>query len=126
MKRKTFDWIVTCYDKNNKVEEAFVIKDRTEQEAEKEAQGSGVNQFDDWTMVKLDDEVKRFMKEWGSSQKEVKDVEGFSGSASAVSEMAINFGYVWVEKFRKWVNKDNSSYDQRDEEVLSYIREKYC
>lgn len=126
MKRKTFDWIVTCYDKNNKVEEAFVIKDRTEQEAEKEAQGSGINQFDDWTMVKLDDEVKRFMKQWGSSQKEVKDVEGFSGSASAVSEMAINFGYVWVEKFRKWVNKDNSSYDQRDEEVLSYIREKYC
>ena len=126
MKRKTFDWIVTCYDKNNKVEEAFVIKDRTEQEAEKEAQGSGVNQFDDWTMVKLDDEVKRFMKQWGSSQKEVKAVEGFAGSASAVSEMAINFGYVWVEKFRKWVNKNNSFYDQRDEEVLSYIREKYC
>lgn len=126
MKRKTFDWIVTCYDKNNKVEEAFIIEDRTEQEAEKEAKSSGVNQFDDWTMVKLDDEVKRFMKQWGSSQKEVKDLEGFSGSALAVSEMAINFGYVWVEKFRKWVNKDNSSYDQRDEEVLSYIREKYC
>ena len=126
MKRKTFDWIVACYDENNKVEEAFIIEDRTEQEAEKEAQSSGVDQFDDWTMTKLDDEVKRFMKEWGSSQKEVKAVEGFSGSTSAVSEMAINFGYVWVDKFRKWVNKNNSSYDQRDEEVLSYIREKYC
>lgn len=122
MKRKTFDWIVTCYDENNKVEETFI----TEQEAESEAIGSGVEKFDDWTMMKLDDEVKAFIQKWGSSQKEVKEVEGFSGSSSAVSEMAINFGYVWVEKFRKWINKNNSFYDQRDEEVLSYIREKYC
>lgn len=34
--RKTFDWLVTAYDKNDKVIEAFVIEDRTEFEANTE------------------------------------------------------------------------------------------
>ena len=121
----TFDWLVTAYDENDKPEEVFVIKDRTEQEAEKEATPD-VKDFPDWTMVKAEDEVKRFIKEFGFSQKEVKDSEVFRGSSCAVSEMAINFGYVWVDKFRKWIKKDHMMYDLRDEEVVDYIREKYC
>jgi len=123
---KTFDWLVTAYDEKDKVEEAFIIEDRTEHEAEKEAIGDGIEKAPDWTMVKVEDEVKRFIKEFGFSQKEVKDSEGFSGGSCAVSEMAINFGYVWVDKFRKWIKKNHMMYDLRDEEVVDYIREKYC
>lgn len=122
---KTFDWLVTVYDKNDKVEDAFIIEDRTEHEAENEATPD-VQDAADWTMVKAEDEVKRFIKEFGFSQKEVKESEGLSGGSCAVSEMAINFGYVWVDKFRKWIKKDHMMYDLRDEEVVDYIREKYC
>jgi hypothetical protein len=125
MKRKTFDWLVTAYDKNDKVEEVFIIKDRTEHEAENEA-SADVGNFPDWTMVKAENEVKRFIKEFGYTHKEAKNLEGFSGGASAESECLINVGYVWVDKFRKWINKNNSSYDLRDGEVVDYIRKKYC
>lgn len=120
---KTEDWLATAYNKNDKVRGAIIIKSRTEHEAEKEAMGYPlIRNAADWTMVKAKDEVKRFMDEHGLKQKEVKDIEGFHGGTVAVSEMAINFGYVWVEKFKKWVNKNNSNYDERDEVVLNYIR----
>lgn len=124
-KQTNFDWLVTCYDSDSNVLDSWIIEDRTEQEAEKEAIAAGIDN-DDWSMVKLDDEVKRFVKAWGQSQKEVKELEDIHGNACAVSEMAINFGYVWVDKFKKWIKKNHMLYDQRDEVVLGYIREKYC
>ncbi len=127
MSKENFDWIVTGYDDEEKAIVAFIIEDRTESQADSEASSNPeIRNSNDWTMVKMDDEVKRFIGEYGISQKEVKDVEGFKGSSCAVSEMAVNFGYVWIEKFKKWVNKNNSSYDVRDEEVLTYIRKQYC
>ena len=48
------------------------------------------------------------------------------GNSIKPAEMAINFGYVWVDTFKKWINKNNSNYDERDEVVLNYIRDKYC
>jgi len=123
---KKFEWLVTAYNKNSKVRGAIIISERTEQEAEKEASSLPlVKNSDDWTMVKTEDEIKRFMKEYGMSQTAVKHLEGFNGSSSAVSEMCINFGYVWIDKFKKWVNKDNSNFDERDEVVLNLIREKH-
>ncbi len=122
-----FEWLIIAYDKNNKVKGAFLIKDRTENEANKEALSwPAIKNSNDWTMVKTEDEVKRFIKEFGMSQTAVKKLEGFNGDSGAVAEMAINFGYVWVDTFKKWINKNNSNYDERDEVVLNYIRDKYC
>ena len=127
MSKENFDWIVTGYDEDDNAKVAFIIKNRTESQADKEASSEpDIKASNDWTMMKMDDEVKRFIGEFGMSQKEVKEAEGFRGSSCAVSEMAINFGYVWIDKFKKWLNKNNSCYDIRDEEVLNYIRKKYC
>lgn len=124
---KIFDWLVTAYNKNDKVRGAIIISDRTEHEAEQEASAIPlVANAADWTMVKTEDEIKRFMKEFGTSQTKLKEIEGLRGDSCAVSEMLINFGYVWVDKFKKWVNKNNSNYDERDEVVLNFIRQKYC
>ncbi len=51
------NWRVTTYDKDNEVLETFVIENRTEREAEKEAVAI-LDIFDcwDWTMVEIDDE----------------------------------------------------------------------
>lgn len=126
MKTKTQkDWLLTTYGKADKVIEVIIIKDRTEHEAQNETfnyvNAQGVK---DHSLMNMEDEVKRFIGEFGYKQKEVKDLEGFGGGTLAVSEMCINFGYVWIDKFKKWVNKNNSSYDLRDEQVLDYIREK--
>lgn len=126
-KTRTSDWLLTTYGKSDKIIEAITIEDRTEQEAENESNSYTLEQkVKDHSLVKMDDAVKQFIEDFGMKQKEVKESEGFNGSSSAVSEMAINFGYFWVDKFKRWVNKDNSSYNERDEEVLDYIREKYC
>jgi len=118
------NWLVTTYDKKDNVKEAFIVKGRTEGEAERESLGYGsFLECADWTMVKVEDEIKRFVKEHGMSQTAVKRLEGFKGGTDAVSEMAINFGYVWIEKSKKWINKNNSNFDERDEVVLNYIRE---
>ena len=52
------NWRVTTYDENEEVIETFVIENRTEREAEKEAMESDVVAFDcwDWTMTEIDDE----------------------------------------------------------------------
>tara|TARA_R100000900_G_C3245275_1_gene146173 strand:- start:235 stop:411 length:177 start_codon:yes stop_codon:yes gene_type:complete len=51
------NWRVTTYDKDEEVIETFVIENRTEREAEKEAMND-VDVFDcwDWTMMEIEDE----------------------------------------------------------------------
>ena len=51
------NWRVTTYDENEEVIEIFVIEDRTEREAEKEAV-TILDVFDcwDWTMVEIEDD----------------------------------------------------------------------
>ncbi len=55
------NWRVTTYDENEEVIETFVIENRTEREAEKEAMESDVVAFDcwDWTMMEIDDEPRK-------------------------------------------------------------------
>lgn len=52
------NWRVTTYDKYEEVLETFVIENRTEREAEKEAMND-VDVFDcwDWTIVEIDEEL---------------------------------------------------------------------
>jgi len=48
-----YDWEVKVYDKNNNILDAWDIDDRTENEAEKEAEAEvqKVIGFDDWTLT---------------------------------------------------------------------------
>jgi hypothetical protein len=57
---KISNWRVTTYDKDEEVLETFVVENRTEREAEKEAMND-VDVFDcwDWTMVEIDDEPRK-------------------------------------------------------------------
>ena len=54
------NWRVTTYDENEEVIDTFVIENRTEKEAEKEAMND-VDTFDcwDWTMTEIDDEPRK-------------------------------------------------------------------
>lgn len=47
------NWIVRCYDKNDKIIQIIIIKDRTEHEAEREAESNPdvLNAYD-WTLTK--------------------------------------------------------------------------
>jgi len=51
------DWIVKTYDKSNNVRESFVIENRTEQQAAKEAMHSPeVRASADWTMTPIEED----------------------------------------------------------------------
>ena len=51
------NWQVTTYDENDNITETFLIENRTEKEAEKEAMYSiEVRVSDDWTMEEIEDE----------------------------------------------------------------------
>lgn len=49
MERK--NWIVRCYDKKDNLIDSFIIKDRTEHEADNEAQALMPPETEDWTMM---------------------------------------------------------------------------
>ena len=51
------NWQVTTYDEDDNILETFLIENRTEKEAEKEAMYSiEVRISDDWTMKEIEDE----------------------------------------------------------------------
>ena len=51
------NWQVTTYDEDDNTIETFLIENRTEKEAEKEAMYSiEVRVSDDWTMEEIEDE----------------------------------------------------------------------
>ena len=51
------DWLITTYDVDENTTETFVIEDRTEKEAQREAMHSvEVRNSDGWTMKEVEDE----------------------------------------------------------------------
>ena len=70
-----------------------------------------------------EEDIKKFVEEFGFTQKEIKETEGFKGGNCAVIEMAINFGYVWIEKYKVWIRKNNAFYSDYDELIVEYLRE---
>ena len=54
---KMSNWQVTTYDENDNITETFLIENRTEKEAEREAMHSvEVRSSNDWTMKEIEDE----------------------------------------------------------------------
>jgi hypothetical protein len=47
------NWKVRYYDKHDKLIESFLIKDRTEHEAENEAMAQMPSECEDWTMMSV-------------------------------------------------------------------------
>jgi hypothetical protein len=50
-----FDWLATYYDIEDDVIDTVTIKDRTEHEAEREANGLMPFECEDWTLTKIQD-----------------------------------------------------------------------
>ena len=122
-KIKTFDWLLTTYGSRDKVIEAIVIKDRIEKEAENESMSYALAQeVKDHTLVKMQDELKRFCEEWGQNDNELALALDLDADDDGFSEMAMNFDYVWIAKHRVWVSENNRLYDKRDDVVIEYIK----
>lgn len=117
----TATWLVTTYNKKDEVKVTFIIENRTEQEAEKEALQT-VKDSADWSMVKMKDELKRFCKEWGQNDNELALVLDLDADDDGFSEMAMNLDYVWVAQHRVWVAENNRLYDKRDDVAIEYIK----
>ena len=70
--------------------------------------------------------IKKFIDTYGSEDAEVAEVEGLEcgpeEDPTALSEMAINLGYFWVEKYQRWVKKDNSFYTEEDQRIVEILK----
>jgi hypothetical protein len=57
-------WVVTCYSKRNNIIKQWTIEDRTEHEAEKEAEPNIPNDCYDWSLMpkKFWDNIKKSEK----------------------------------------------------------------
>jgi hypothetical protein len=64
--------------------------------------------------------VKEFVKNFGHTQTELKSVEGLKGHSSVVSECLVNIGYIYLFRFKKWFNK-NDSYTSEEEQILENL-----
>ena len=122
-KSKIQDWLVTIYDKKDNVKKAFIIKDRTEHEAEKETTFD-VSKAHDWSMVRVKEELKRFCKEWGQEDQEIATNLGFDVKDDGFSELVINHDYIWVELHKVWIPENSRLYDKRDDVIVEYIKQK--
>ncbi len=117
------DWLVTAYGKQDKVVNSVVIKNKTEQEAEKEAFSFEVPKgAKDWTMVKMSEELERFCEEHGQTDEEAADALGFDAKDDGFSELMIGHDYVWCKQENKWVQENSRNYDKRDDVVIEYIK----
>jgi hypothetical protein len=64
---------------------------------------------------------EKFIKKFGQTDKEVFTINGFKGNKDAKCEMAINFGYVWIEKHKVWVDK-NANMTEKEEKIFDNLR----
>jgi|ERR1035437_391229 hypothetical protein len=120
------DWIVTTYNKSDKILKSWLIQDRTEHEAENES-ASEVNKkgVDDWTMMPIEDAVSFYVDKHG-----VKDTHpDFKRLRVYLPHIqrALS-GYVLVKKFKRWIpiTPIFEGFDQRDEIISHYIAKTYC
>ena len=67
-------------------------------------------------------EIETFIQEFGFESYEIAEVEKIEYDSNSIDELAINLGYVWIELYEVWFNKNNSSYTKRHEEILNYLR----
>jgi hypothetical protein len=66
--KTTNNWVVTCYNKSNKIIKQWTIEDRTEHEAEKEAEPNIPNDVYDWSLM-----PKKFWDDIKKSEKRIKN-----------------------------------------------------
>jgi hypothetical protein len=70
---KAENWKVRYYDKDDKVISSHVIKDRTEHEASKEAEGDMPSGCEDWSMMPVKEEKKASLISWTSLTPKAQD-----------------------------------------------------
>ena len=65
---------------------------------------------------------EKLIKKFGQTDKEVFSVNGFKGSKDAKCEMAVNFGYLWLEAEKVWIDKNSSFRTKKEERVFEALR----
>ena len=67
------------------------------------------------------EDIDNFVNFYGFTDQELADAEEIENDGS-LSEMGINLGYVWIESKNKWIKKDNSLYNEKEEEIVDHLR----
>ena len=66
-------------------------------------------------------ELEELKNTFGFSDQELCDAEDIT--LDSVDENGGNLGYFWVVRLGVWLNKNNSLYSKRQEEILEYLYE---
>ncbi len=128
MKQVKTDWLITTYDTDQKIISSLIIEDSTEIEVKSDEEFklfSEDKNVKTWTLVDINDELRAFVKKWSHNTKEAKEVNGLRGDNFAVSEALVGLDWIWLPQFRRWLNRSNSLYDLRDQEIVDFLHEKY-
>jgi hypothetical protein len=67
-----------------------------------------------------DSKINDFLNKFGSSDKELAEELDIDLDDS-FSELAMNLGYVWLESYSLWVNKNNSLFSDREKKIFEII-----
>lgn len=68
-------------------------------------------------------EIEDYIDEWGQTHDEICAELGYDDDGA--DEMILGDGYFWLERFQKWFPDCSSMYDERDDEIVEYLKSKY-
>lgn len=74
----------------------------------------------DFIADNIDRAIKKFIKEFGLTDAKASKITDLDRDDS-FSEMMINFGYTWLPNYKRWVDKNNSSYSDCDIMILDHL-----
>lgn len=67
------------------------------------------------------EEIETFKKNWGQSHSEATSNLGYPRSHAESDELLME-DFFWVEKDKKWYNKESSLFTERDQVIADYLR----
>lgn len=70
-------------------------------------------------------EIKKFLQDWGQTQREITANLGYPASHSESDELLME-DYFFLEKKKQWYPKNNRFYTDREQIVADHIRNNAC
>lgn len=70
-----------------------------------------------------DEEIREFKEAWGQGHREVCSQLGYSYKHSESDELLM-VDFFWIEKDKKWYNKESSLFTPREQLIADYLRHK--
>jgi hypothetical protein len=69
--------------------------------------------------------IKEFIKKYKISDKGMlkilNDIGYVFENNLIIGEIAINEGFVWLEKYNIWIDKNNPNYTNKDKEIYEFL-----